>query len=184
MNSEVTIQNRIQGSRGAVALKWFSFSAAVILAMTGLAKVWAALGEVKALATADPVVGVSFRHLMMAVGIAELAIAYVCLCTTAYRLTAWLVAWLATNFLVYRIGLWWMGWKKPCSCLGNLTDALNISPTVADNIMKVVLAYLLIGSYGLLIWEWMRARRRRSEVGEQTPGGESLSADLPIVDSR
>jgi hypothetical protein len=55
---------------------------------------------------------------------------------------------------MYRLGLWWMDWKKPCSCLGNLTDALHISPQTADNITKVLLAYLLIGSYGLLLWQW------------------------------
>jgi hypothetical protein len=72
----------------------------------------------------------------------------------------WVIAWLATNFFVYRCGLWWMGWHRPCSCMGNLTDALHIRPEVADNIMKVILAYLLIGSYGLLFWQW-RANRLR-----------------------
>jgi len=61
--------------------------------------------------------------------------------------------------VVYRLGLWWMHWHRPCSCLGNLTDALHISPQVADNVMKVLLAYLLIGSYGLLIWKrWLERK--------------------------
>jgi len=51
-----------------------------------------------------------------------------------------------------------MGWHRPCGCLGNLTDLdlLGISPHTADTIMKLVLAYLLVGSYWLL---W-RSRRR------------------------
>ncbi len=71
-----------------------------------------------------------------------------------------LVAWMSTNFVVYRLGLWWMDWHRPCSCLGNLTDALHISPQLADNIMKWLLFFLLIGSYGLLArrWTWWRSR--------------------------
>ena len=61
--------------------------------------------------------------------------------------------------MLLRFGLWWMGWHKPCNCLGNLTDALHLSPQTADNIMKVVLAYLLIGSYGLLFWGWWRRKQ-------------------------
>jgi hypothetical protein len=42
--------------------------------------------------------------------------------------------------------------------LGSLTSALHLSEKAADNIMKVVLAYLLIGSYGLLLWQWRRGK--------------------------
>ena len=52
-----------------------------------------------------------------------------------------------------------MGWHKPCGCLGNLTDALGISPETADTVAKVLLAYLLIGSYALLVWEWRKHRK-------------------------
>lgn len=151
----------------AVRFKRFAISAGLILGLTGLAKVWSAFGDVRLLTLVDPIVGISFRHLMQAVGGAELAIAAVSLFTKANRLATVLVAWMATNFLVYRIGLWWMGWKKPCGCLGNLTDVLHISPHTADIIIKVLLAYLLIGSYGLLIWEW---RQRRMIAGLQMAG--------------
>ena len=141
--------------------RWFISSAAAILVVTGAAKVWGGLGHTKILAVADPITGISFGHLMLAVGILELAIAGVCLFGKSQKLSLGLIAWLATNFVVYRLGLWWMGWKKPCNCLGNLTDALHISPQLADNIMKVILAYLLIGSYALLIWQWVQRRRAK-----------------------
>ena len=129
-------------------------SAAVILALTGIAKVWSAFGSVKVLAVADPIVGIPFRWLLLAVGVLELVIAGVCFFSRNQRLATLLVAWLATNFLVYRLGLWWMGWHRPCGCMGSLTNALHLSEKAADNIMKVVLAYLLIGSYGRLLWQW------------------------------
>jgi hypothetical protein len=140
-------------------------SAGVVFGLTSFAKLWTSFGDVKLLAVADPIVGVSFKHLMLVVAIAELAIAGVCLFTKAHRMATMLVAWIATNFLVYRIGLWWMGWKKPCGCLGNLTDDLHISPHTADIIIKVLLAYLLIGSYGLLIWEWRGRRAAKMDGG-------------------
>lgn len=137
---------------------WFVFSASGILVVTGAAKIWSAFGHTKLLAVPDPIVGISFGHLMLAVGVLELVIVGICLFGKSQTLALGLIAWLATNFVVYRLGLWWMGWKKPCSCLGNLTDALDLSPQLADNIMKVILAYLLIGSYGLLVWRWRVGR--------------------------
>jgi len=142
----------------AVWLKRFAISAGMILGLTGLAKLWTSFGDVKLLMVADPITGLSFRYMMLLAAVAELAIAAVCLVTKANRLATVLVAWMATNFLVYRLGLWWIGWKKPCGCLGNLTDTLGITPQTADHIIKVLLAYLLVGSYGLLIWRWRRGR--------------------------
>jgi hypothetical protein len=52
-----------------------------------------------------------------------------------------------------------MDWHRPCGCMGSLTTALHLSDQAADNIMKVVLAYLLIGSYGLLIRQWRQEKK-------------------------
>lgn len=139
--------------------KGFILSAGAILVVTGIAKVWSFFGSSKLLAVADPIVGVPFGTLLLAVGLAEMALAVVCFFSQRPLLAVMLVAWLSTNFFVYRLGLSWMGWHKPCNCLGSLTDALHISPQTADNIMKVVLAYLLIGSYGLLIWHWRKRNK-------------------------
>lgn len=136
-------------------------SAGAILALTGLAKVWSAFGSARLLNTPDPLLGIPFGHLMLAVGVLELLIASVCLFSHAQKLSLALVAWLATNFVIYRLGLWWIGYHKPCSCLGNLTDALHISPQTADTAMKIILAYLLIGSYGGLFWLWRSGRAKQ-----------------------
>ncbi|MGH7977270.1 MAG: hypothetical protein ACREC8_11490, partial [Limisphaerales bacterium] len=68
------------------------------------------------------------------------------------------IAWLATNFFIYRLGLIHIGYHKPCSCLGTLTDALHIPAQTADTAMKIILAYLLIGSYTALLWLWRQRR--------------------------
>ena len=150
-------------------LKVFVFSAGAILAITGIAKIWSGLGNSKFLAVVDPIIGIKFGQLMLVVGVAEIVIALVCFFSKRQTLVLGLVAWMSTNFVVYRVGLWWMDWKKPCSCLGNLTDALHISPQTADNIMKVLLAYMLIGSYGLLIWQWKWSLPRRNSAATPMP---------------
>ena len=129
----------------------FILSAAAILAITGAAKVWSAFGNSKLLAVADPIIGIQFGHLMLAVGMGEIVVALFCFFGKSQKLALGLVAWLATNFLLYRLGLWWVGYHKPCSCLGNLTDALHISPETADTAMKITLGYLLIGSFVSLL---------------------------------
>jgi len=68
------------------------------------------------------------------------------------------VACLSTNFLIYRTGLWWIGWKQPCGCMGSLTDALHIKAQTADHIALGLLLYMLAASCGVLFVEWWRTR--------------------------
>ncbi len=140
----------------------FLRSAGTALAVTGLAKVFTALGSAHVLDVADPLIRIPFRQLLLLVGLTEFLIAFFCLFTDRQRLSLVAVAWLSTNFLVYRLGLWFIGWHRPCPCLGNLTDMLHISPRSADSIIKALLVYLLVGSYAALIWEWRRKRVAKS----------------------
>jgi hypothetical protein len=155
-------------------LKGFFLSAGVILVVTGVAKVWSGLGHTKLLADDDPIIGIKFGQLILTVGVLELAVAGICFFSKYQRLATYCVAWLATVFLAYRLGLWWIGWHRPCSCMGNLTDALHISPQLADNIMKGVLAYLLIGSYGILIWQWRQGRAQKVDPPTPAPARQEV----------
>ena len=139
--------------------QWFIASSGVILSATGIVKVWSAFGNSKLLSVADPIFGTEFKHLMLVVGMAEIVIALICFFGKQQKLALGLVAWLATNFVFYRLGLWWMDWHRPCSCLGNLTNALHIPPQTADSAMKIILGYLMVGSYTALFWFWRKRRR-------------------------
>jgi len=136
----------------------FTASAGVMLAITGLGKALSAIGPARALDTPDPLIGIPFRQLLLLVGLAELLVAFFCLVRDERRISLLGVTWLASNFLVYRLGLSFIGWHHPCACMGSLAGMLHLSDRTADNIMKGVLAYLLIGSYGILLWEWRRRR--------------------------
>jgi hypothetical protein len=143
----------------------FLKSAGVVLAVTGLAKAFSAIGSARALDTPDPIVGLSFRQLLLSVGLIELLIAFFCLFTARRHFSLRAVAWISTNFLVYRLALWSIGWHRPCGCMGNLTDMLHVSPHTADNIMKGVLACLLISSYLLLLAQRRMAGQTSIAVG-------------------
>jgi hypothetical protein len=147
--------------------KIFSFSAGLILIIAGSGKIISAMGHVAILNRDDPVFSIQFGHLMVVVGLLELLIGSICFfCkwqVVGYVATAWLV----TCILVYRIGLMWIGWHQPCQCLGNFADALHISSQTADTIMKIILAYLLIGSYGSLFWLWQQRNKAESAAAVQ-----------------
>jgi hypothetical protein len=134
--------------------------------------VFSAIGSARALDTADPLIGIPFRQLLLLVGLAELLIAFFCLFTDKRRLSLLAVGWISTNFLVYRFGLWLIGWHHPCGCMGNLAGVLHLSDRAADNIMKGVLAFLLVGSYLLLYLGWRDGKvgkfgKQKAEIGEE-----------------
>lgn len=128
----------------------FNLSAGAMLLATGGGKILSALGQAAILQRIDPIFPVQFGHLMLTAGIAELLVACICFSGKLKVVGHFAVAWLATIILIYRVGLWWIGWHRPCHCLGDFTDALHISSQTADMVMKIVLAYLLVGSYAAL----------------------------------
>ena len=69
--------------------KCFLFSAGAILAVTGIAKVWSGLGNSKLLTVSDPITGIKFGHLMLVVGILEIAAALVCFFSKRRSMGTW-----------------------------------------------------------------------------------------------
>jgi hypothetical protein len=145
-------------------VRWFLYSAAVVLFLTAAAKYISSFGHGTILQARDPLIGLQFQDLFRIIGGIETAVALVCIFSRRIWLAEGLVAWLATSFLAYRIGLVAVGYHRPCSCMGNLTDALHIPPQTADTAMKIILAYLLIGSYASLFWLWRQHKKAVSSA--------------------
>jgi len=135
-----------------LARKRFLISVAIILVVTASAKLWTVLGPWKTqiLHAEEPMLGVSFGVLLLIAAVTEIMVAAVCIFGSRFD-GLFSVFWLASVLCVYRLGLSIVEWTRPCGCLGNLTDALHISPQLADNIMKGLLAFMFIGSVSLLI---------------------------------
>jgi hypothetical protein len=153
----------------------FLSSAGVLLIFTAIAKFISANGSAAILQNSDPILSIHFRHVLWIIGTFELVAALVCFLSKRLFLKAGLIASVATNFLLYRLGLVWIGYHKRCPCLGNLTDALHIPPQTADTAMKIILAYLLIGSYATLFWLW----RQRKKLPATASPGTSYPAQSP-----
>jgi hypothetical protein len=137
----------------------FVYSAGVLLAITAIAKFVSSAGDNRVLQNPDPIMAIPFRNFFWFVGTIEFMVALVCFFGKRLELKIGLIAWLATSFLVYRLGSLLVGYRKPCPCMGNLTDALHIPEQTAETAMKIILAYLLIGSYAILFWLWRQNKK-------------------------
>ncbi len=145
-------------------IKLFTRSAAVILLITAIAKLISFSGSAKILDQTDPILVFSFRHIFLAVGLLEVVIATLCFLPLNKFLQVSLLAWLSTIFLTYRLSLYYLNYHRPCSCLGNLTDALGVPPFLAEFFLKCVVVYLLLGSYTSLAWLYAKNQRRRFQL--------------------
>jgi hypothetical protein len=138
----------------------FLKSAGVILFITGLAKLISGFDSARVLLLPDPILALPIHYLFASLGTTEVIVAIYCFWSkSALRRTA-TVAWLSTLFVGYRLELWKIGVKKPCPCLGSITGAIHLSPHTADTIMKVVLAYLVLGSFAALFYLLLKGNRK------------------------
>jgi hypothetical protein len=138
----------------------FLKSAILIIAVTALAKLYSAGGTAQILDHLDPIFLVLNRVMITVVGMIEFVVVGVLLINRNASVKLLTVAWLSANFVIYRFGLWFLQIKKPCSCLGTVTDLLPIDPATIDQGMKVLVIYLFLGSILLLL---------------QNPGGEKCA---------
>jgi hypothetical protein len=138
-------------------------TAAVILFLTGFLKIFSGFGDVKLLGQANPLIWfLTNRQMLFVAALIELAVGTILVCRVNRLLqVSWLVS-LANVFLVYRVGLWWIGYKGSCACLGHLSDWLRIKPETADWISQGALAYMLIVGYSLLLSSWVNKAASRT----------------------
>jgi len=130
-------------------------SAGVLLTLTALAKLAAAVSGPHIIGQHDPILGLQYRYEFWVIGLLELSIAFFCLFLRPCRLQYGLLAWLTGCFAVYRIGFWSIGMHF-CPCLGNFSDAIHLSKETANAITLGILVYLLVGSFVGLIVPWVR----------------------------
>ncbi len=128
----------------------FISSLFVILLITGLLKIISSFGDSILLMINDPIIPIKNRYIFLSVGTLEIIISLVCLLSRNILLQASLILWLSLNFVFYRIGLYMVGYHKPCKCLGNIVNVLNLNDEAADLWMKFIIVYMLLGSILIL----------------------------------
>ena len=112
----------------------------------------------------EPMLGFPLRYTVLIVGGFELVVALICLFGKQVGFQMCWLAWLATNFFVYRIGLYWMHSHPQASCIGSLTDPLHLAPGISGIIIGIIPFYLLLGSYAGVIWLWLQEGRTGQAV--------------------
>jgi hypothetical protein len=111
----------------------------------------------------------SNRQVLFLAAAAELGIVWMVWRSGPELIRLGLLAWISTGFLIYRLGLWWIGHQGSCDCSGVLRHAAGISPETANAIMKGVLFYLLAGSYFFGIRSFFTLKGTESGGGDQPP---------------
>jgi hypothetical protein len=146
----------------------FAASVVAILAVTAVFKLVAAMGETRILSQPDPLLGFfSNRQIMVLAALLEGFVVGLMLWDRDRLRQVALVAWIGTVFLAYRLGLWWIGHEGSCPCLGNVTHSIGLSPSMEDLGVKILLGYLLLGSYSAVAWELFgRWKHGRSELSK------------------
>ena len=131
----------------------FLVSVATVLFLTAAAKLYSATGTARILSLADPLLHVNNRILLAALGLVETAVAAYLLLVRgeASQLRAvTVVSWLSSNFIVYRLGIHFMG-VNTCPCLGMLGSKLPLTPGFVSNLLGAFVLYWFIGS-ACILW--------------------------------
>ena len=155
--------------------KFFIASAGIILLAAALMRFLIAIGDAQVLSLLEPVLGIPLRYAVLAVAAFELVVALICLFGKRVGLQIGWLAWLATNYIVFWIGLLWMHCHPQATCLGSLTDPLHLSRGTTGYIMEFTPVYLLLGSYAALIWLWLESRTAQA----RKLAAESLKISCP-----
>jgi len=161
-----TIQMRINMAR---AVTYFLRSVGILLFITAAAKLASSFGAAPILNLRDPIFGLSFRTIFIIAGSVELILALWCFFGGHVLLKTMSVAALSCSIVAYRLSLGWIGYHRPCHCLGDFTDMLRIPEETADTIMKFVLGYFLAGSFAILSGIWHQKRKALKTLGEPAP---------------
>jgi len=143
-------------------VNFFLYSAGGILLAAALERVIVVAGSAQGFALPEPLLGIPLRSALLLVSGIELVVASTCLLGKQTRLQAGWLAWLATNYLVYRIGLYVMHIHPQATCVGSLTDPLHLSRGTVGAIIRVLPFYLLLGSYVAMSWLWLLGRRAKA----------------------
>jgi hypothetical protein len=100
----------------------------------------------------EPLLGLELPKFYWILGALCVAVSLPCLFSANPRGAVPWLAWLASNFLVWRAGLYWSGAHTLAGYLGSFSNAFAVPPWTASVILDVVIGYLVIGSCLLLLW--------------------------------
>jgi len=135
-------------------VKIFVNLAGAILLAAGLSRLLIAAEGAQFLSLPDPALGIPLHYALLVVGGIESLVALICLFGKRIHFQVGWLAWLATSYLVFQIGLFWMHCHPQATCIGSLTDPLHLSRGIAGWFVMALTIYIILGSYIALIRLW------------------------------
>jgi hypothetical protein len=146
-------------------IRSFIYSAGAILLVAALERFLIATGNAQhVLSRPDPMLGIPLRLAVLMVGGFELVAALICLFGKNIRFQIGWLAWLLTNYVVFWIGLIYSHCHPQATCIGSLTDPLNLSSGTTGLVMEFLPIYLVFGSFAALIWVWFSKEAKAARL--------------------
>lgn len=128
----------------SLVVRFLLSTAATILIITGLIKVFSSLGSAGMLQVRDPVFGIQFGFLMPLVGVTEMAIGTAVLLCRNGMVASVLILWISIEFVAYRFFSAELRPGSYCPCLGSLGEYMGLSQAQATHAALVICIILLI----------------------------------------
>ncbi len=143
---------------GEAWIRRFIWLCGVILLSAALLRFIIAAGSIQALSLPEPALGIPLRLAVLIVGILELTVAGFCLFGKSISLQIGWLVWLSGTYVLYRAGLIWMSCNLQATCIGSLSDPLQLSRGIVAHIVSYIPACLLAGSCASAAWLGLKWR--------------------------
>lgn len=153
------VASRMVASAANRFSKVFIHSAWLILMLTGVLKLMSAPQNLDYLAAPAPVFPeLTWRQLLFITGVLELTCAIYVLRHLTKRASLFLILWLSSILLLFKISLFMISYTGPCNCMGFIGDWLGLSQAALDQIGWAILSFLIAGSTMSLLSVFRPAR--------------------------
>lgn len=157
-------------------MRLFVWLVALVLLLTGLAKVGTALAGGSAYGQADVVFSfLSLRQLLLLAGLLELGCVAWLLRPGQPTGKALLILWLSSLFWVYRLGLKLAEVQGPCPCLGAVPLWTPAWAVAVDGVLLGMLVFMTVGALGSLMAAAARLWRGSDAVRSPLPAATSAN---------
>jgi hypothetical protein len=98
----------------------------------------------------DPILLITNKWVFILTGTTDLGLSAFLLMSDRQEIKLAFIAWFATNTMIYRLCVHFVGGHYLFSDIGNITNVYLFSPKRLDAAINVLLYIMLAGSYGLL----------------------------------
>jgi hypothetical protein len=149
-------------SDDSIALKGFIHCIALILFIIAVAKLFSIFSVAQIWELPDPILSISNKWLFISSAGLDLGLSAFLLMSNRQTAKLIVLAWFATDVIIYRFGIRHVGGIYLLSCIGNITNKDLILPRALNVILWIFLCYILVVSYGVLAIKWLSRRRQIS----------------------